>query len=1111
MRQGKEVQRGFLNKVVGNKKYLENVETSLKKFAAPQSELDLEEMLGVMKPRSGVAKASLLRYVNTKIKEEKANGSNAKLFALEAWRTQLEAADFDKEQDILFVSDFNKWLFGLTTSIGEADYQKTPWGKIRVDDKEVYAYLNTFLDAKFAFMKKLIYLYTKANGLGGLQGINEHYLYFKYIVRGGWENINQADFLHDWNEYMCTGAGQTRELITKKHEVKGLDNLYEVLDPLCISETIKEKRIENFLQGENRMKPNDKNNVKPTDPDDYPPGGYPGGAPEEDESTGEDIDELEEYFRDNTGVKPPEKAISTAPKIPDGALDVPSADAAALETRKEIEVVNAHAEAEHQSLEQADILLDGLKDLPLHNRLNNLLRAYGNRVPSHLWHLEGNDLQERFDSLDDEQHNLAMLVRDKHWNTSEEELMDRLAALKENPAKNAEQLEAAQKKKELREVEWNALKQQLQGESLASFAEPITELGSTLTPVIEARDLQVNNEIVDNQTTTIEEKAAQIFTTTANANLVANSMEKGSDAVIDKPANIAILNHAFPADTTIKEKTRQSTSSIIKQATVETVDKLFNPSERNLQQKNIHAQLQSLASIRPHKLIKRKIAAEDQNKEDAKENRVETISEIRGRKKSKIVKAIRSVSSSPTEKPEEGENKQPGQKLDKALAKFNSLPSEKAQRKSVSRDRRKNEAIKRRKSDVSDIVKLNRLLHSPASRTIPTTEQKLQDAVRVADNLEHFIDNQLEIYDEFVDIAEAKSVELARRGIQEAILTNSIALHHTIKKNIESSVLKLLRAEGLKQVRAAISNESQVTIYEDLCDEMEQGNNPSEIVNLAISQLIKDGKYPDLVQILQKYGIAIEVEKNAMVGLGDEETSLVEPLLNYSGLYGSFLNNYFAMKLTNGDPLEYPLAQTNWSGYVVSKQQELGRATPAEITDEDFEGIYNSFVDEYLTVKHVEDNLSKTELDVKKALFFKPNPENKFTLQEPSDSRIAHDLNSFLLWIENNANDIELEKLTAKFSHGLNSSSQRRILGLLIKSNLYPDGTSIKKWKIRLGNTRDTAENQQAKEFHSLLYQPRTINEKETTLAEFLFLKNDFPKFNGFSELFSKPIPWKQD
>lgn len=42
-----------------------------------------------------------------------------------------------------------------------------------------------------------IYIY-KANGLGGLEGIDEHYIYFKYVIRGDWEDIQSAEFLYDF-------------------------------------------------------------------------------------------------------------------------------------------------------------------------------------------------------------------------------------------------------------------------------------------------------------------------------------------------------------------------------------------------------------------------------------------------------------------------------------------------------------------------------------------------------------------------------------------------------------------------------------------------------------------------------------------------------------------------------------------------------------------------------------------------------------------------------------------------------------------------------------------------------------------------------------------------
>lgn len=79
---------------------------------------------------------------------------------------------------------------------------RTPWGKQRVADKECNAYLSVFLDARFEFTNKLQEMLYKAKGLGGLDGIEEYYMFFKYIVRGGWDKPELfADWLSEWRSW----------------------------------------------------------------------------------------------------------------------------------------------------------------------------------------------------------------------------------------------------------------------------------------------------------------------------------------------------------------------------------------------------------------------------------------------------------------------------------------------------------------------------------------------------------------------------------------------------------------------------------------------------------------------------------------------------------------------------------------------------------------------------------------------------------------------------------------------------------------------------------------------------------------------------------------------
>jgi hypothetical protein len=96
-----------------------------------------------------------------------------------------------------------------------------------VKETSVIKYLNSFLDAKFDFIKAIHLLLAKGDMMG-LDNIYEYFLYYKYIVRGGWENIDDADFLHDWNRYIAEGQGPSLVLQNERGKLESTTNFEEV-------------------------------------------------------------------------------------------------------------------------------------------------------------------------------------------------------------------------------------------------------------------------------------------------------------------------------------------------------------------------------------------------------------------------------------------------------------------------------------------------------------------------------------------------------------------------------------------------------------------------------------------------------------------------------------------------------------------------------------------------------------------------------------------------------------------------------------------------------------------------------------------------------------------
>lgn len=196
MKQGELVKRGFFNNKVVNEQFLE---AQREKFKKPQSEFDTEKMLKSIQPRDTVKRKQIKEYLVTRVDEFNRLGKKSLAAAYQKWIAQFDVESLETQINSDFTVDFQKWLLGVGKP---EDHQRTPWGKQRVHDKECNAYLSVFLDARFEFTNKLQEMLYKAKGLGGLEGIEEYYMFFKYIVRGGWDDPKLfADWLSEWRSW----------------------------------------------------------------------------------------------------------------------------------------------------------------------------------------------------------------------------------------------------------------------------------------------------------------------------------------------------------------------------------------------------------------------------------------------------------------------------------------------------------------------------------------------------------------------------------------------------------------------------------------------------------------------------------------------------------------------------------------------------------------------------------------------------------------------------------------------------------------------------------------------------------------------------------------------
>ena len=113
--------------------------------------------------------------------------------------SDLEKEHFTNAVKMQFQKDFWLWLLGKSNK--QSDVERTQWGKQPCyDDPEVRAYLRAFAEKRKEFKLKLALLQTRPP-----RGIDQYYLYFKYIVRGhfGAENPDdELSYLEDWDRFV---------------------------------------------------------------------------------------------------------------------------------------------------------------------------------------------------------------------------------------------------------------------------------------------------------------------------------------------------------------------------------------------------------------------------------------------------------------------------------------------------------------------------------------------------------------------------------------------------------------------------------------------------------------------------------------------------------------------------------------------------------------------------------------------------------------------------------------------------------------------------------------------------------------------------------------------
>ena len=157
-----------------------------KKFTVGLDPLEEETKLTSIQPLSTDSQKRLLKIISDAIASGKLDKTSNKAFRM--WRANLKANRLKGWVDSEFQRDFWAWLLGRGR---EEDQKKCFWYRQSLaDDPEVRAYIDSFIVKRAEYMTKLELLRRRRP-----VGINQTYLFFKYIVRG---EDSANEFLSDW-------------------------------------------------------------------------------------------------------------------------------------------------------------------------------------------------------------------------------------------------------------------------------------------------------------------------------------------------------------------------------------------------------------------------------------------------------------------------------------------------------------------------------------------------------------------------------------------------------------------------------------------------------------------------------------------------------------------------------------------------------------------------------------------------------------------------------------------------------------------------------------------------------------------------------------------------
>lgn len=230
--------------------------TDAKKYLPGLDPLEKESSIDNIQPLGKVEADRMMKLINRLL--SRGGLSQEEKNAFNFWKANLVV---ENAQGIIhqeFMRDFWAWLLGRGK---ESDHKKSPWYRQSLcNDPEVSAYVDSFVTKRHEFQIKL-----KLLSMRHPQGINQHYLYFKYVIRG--EPANSDHFLDDWGLFVdevkeARALGQRERNFDEIGEVYQGENAFHEMAPYgsqrkLVGQTSHDRKAEKMVQNAAKSWAND--------------------------------------------------------------------------------------------------------------------------------------------------------------------------------------------------------------------------------------------------------------------------------------------------------------------------------------------------------------------------------------------------------------------------------------------------------------------------------------------------------------------------------------------------------------------------------------------------------------------------------------------------------------------------------------------------------------------------------------------------------------------------------------------------------------------------------------------------------------------------------------